>query len=69
MAMAVSTSITELGQGMDDAPCPGLGVKGPPRRGCSTTALLYRAPKQAQSLLGPSKREGKGAGDYTGTHS
>lgn len=71
MAVAVGMSSTELGQKkrmVDDVPCPGLGVKGPPRRGCSTAALLYRASKQAQSLLRPSKREGKGAGGYTGTH-
>lgn len=71
MAVAVGTSITELGEGRrmeDDAPCPGLGVKGPPRGGCSTAASLCRAPKQAQPLLGPSKREGKGAGGYIGTH-
>lgn len=57
MAVAVGTSITELGQGKrmeDDAPGPGVGVKGPPRSGCSTAALLYRAPKYAQLLLGPS---------------
>lgn len=71
MAMAMGMSITELGQGKrieDDAPCPGLGVKCPPRSGCSSTALMYRASTQAQPLLGLSKREGKGAGDYTGTH-
>lgn len=44
---------------VDDAPCPGLGVKGPLRRGCSTTALLYTASKQAQSLRGHQKEMGK----------